>query len=88
MGLLYLGVGSFAAATLIAFLGEFGREAGIGAFDSGMVRSTLMAGGVGFVSLMLGSALLVYETTLAYRMLWEESIGIRNSQRFTGLPSG
>jgi hypothetical protein len=88
MGLLYLGLSSFAAATLIAFVGEFGKEAGLALLESGLVRGTMITGGLGFISLMLGSALLVYETTLAYRMLREESIGIRNTQSFTGLPSG
>ena len=77
MGLLYLSLGCFAAATLLAFVGEFGNEAALDMIDSAFVRATMVAGGIGFVMLMSGASLLVYETSLAYRMLKYEAAGRR-----------
>jgi hypothetical protein len=73
MGLLYFALASFAAATLLAFVGEFEAAAELDLLKRVFVRGTMFAEGVGFVGLLLGASLLVYETTLAYRMLKEEA---------------
>ena len=84
MSVLYMALGAFAAATLLAVVGELQTAAQIDLLRTAFVRASMATGGLGFVGLIVGAALLTYESSLAYRMLKEEAADLREQAYTAG----
>lgn len=69
----YLSVGCFAAASLISLLGAVSFVAGQESLHRPILVAAFCAGAAGVGGLVTGSALLVWETRMALRILTDET---------------
>jgi hypothetical protein len=73
MGLFYGAIGSFAAASLVSILGASVVSTQYRWSFQAIVVISFVAGTVGFAGLVVGCSLLVNETRLALRSVYEEA---------------